>query len=98
MNDVNLLLFIAVILVSTKVLSIFMQRIHLPQVIGALAAGVLLGPAVFGFIAPNESISVIADLGVILLLFAAGMETDFKQLRVTIKSSAVISASGVLLA
>jgi len=75
-----------------------MQRIHLPQVIGALAAGVLLGPAVFGFIAPNESISVIADLGVILLLFAAGMETDFKQLRVTIKSSAVISASGVLLA
>ncbi|MCL2500479.1 MAG: cation:proton antiporter [Defluviitaleaceae bacterium] len=95
MIDINLLLFIAIILLSTKVLAIFMKRIHLPQVVGALIAGVLLGPSVFGLIAPNEVISTIAEFGVILLLFTAGMETDFKQLRDSMKSSALISVLGV---
>ncbi|MCL2189441.1 MAG: cation:proton antiporter [Defluviitaleaceae bacterium] len=98
MFDIDLLLFIAIILFSTKVLAIFMKRIHLPQVVGALIAGVLLGPAVFGLIAPNEVITAIAEFGVILLLFTAGMETDFKELKHSIKSSFFISFSGVALA
>ena len=95
MFDTRLLLFIALILLSTKVFAIFMKHIHLPQVIGALAAGVLLGPAVFNLIEPNETISAIAEFGVILLLFSAGMETDFRQLRSSLKSSLVVSALGV---
>ena len=98
MFDTNILLFIALILLSTKVLSIFMKHIHLPQVIGALAAGVFLGPAAFNLIQPNETISAIAQFGVILLLFSAGMETDFRQLRSSLKSSLVISALGVVVA
>ena len=98
MFDTRLLLFIALILLSTKVLAIFMKHIHLPQVIGALAAGVLLGPAAFNLIEPNETISAIAEFGVILLLFSAGMETDFRQLRSSLKSSLVISALGVVVA
>jgi Kef-type K+ transport system membrane component KefB len=98
MIDTQLLLIIALILLSTKALSIFMRRIHLPQVIGALAAGVLLGPAVFNLAAPNEVITTIAEFGVILLLFTAGMETDFRQLRSSIKSSLLISALGVIAA
>jgi len=98
MIDTQLLLFIAVILITTKAFSIVMKRIHLPQVVGALVAGVLLGPAAFGLVEPNEVISVIAEFGVILLLFAAGMETDFRQLRHSWKSALLISILGVIVA
>ena len=95
MIDIQLLLFVALILFATKALSMFMKRIHLPQVVGALVAGVLLGPAVFNLVEPNETITAVAEFGVILLLFAAGMETDFRQLRKSLKSSLLISALGV---
>ena len=95
MIDTKIFLFIALILLSTKALAIFVKRIHLPQVIGALVAGVLLGPAVFNLITPNETITVIAEFGVIFLLFSAGMETDYRQLRNSLKSSLLISALGV---
>jgi len=95
MIDIQLLLFIALILLSTKALSMVMKKIHLPQVVGALVAGVMLGPAVFGLVEPNETITVIAEVGVILLLFSAGMETDFRQLRKSAKSSLLISLLGV---
>jgi len=95
MNDMQLLLIIALILLSTKSFSIMMKRIHLPQVVGALIAGVLLGPAVFGLVEPNETLSALAEIGVILLLFTAGMETDFRELRKSMKSSVLISALGV---
>ena len=98
MIDTNFLLIIALILLFTKAFSLFVRRLHLPQVIGALIAGVLLGPAVFGLAEPNETISTIAEFGVILLLFAAGMETDYRQLRSSLKSSLLISALGVVLA
>ncbi|MCL2392021.1 MAG: cation:proton antiporter [Oscillospiraceae bacterium] len=98
MIDIQLLLFISLILLSTKALSMVMKRMHLPQVVGALVAGILLGPAVFNLVEPNETISVIAEFGVIFLLFAAGMETDFRQLRTSLKSSILISALGVALA
>jgi len=96
--DTQLLLIISLILLSTKAFAILMKRIHLPQVIGALVAGVLLGPAVFNLIEPNETIAVIAEFGVILLLFSAGMETDFRQLRSSLKSSLLISLLGVVAA
>ena len=73
MIDTHILLVIALILLATKAFSIGMRRIHMPQVIGALVAGVLLGPAVFKLVEPNDTISVIAEFGVIFLLFTAGM-------------------------
>jgi Kef-type K+ transport system membrane component KefB len=94
----HLFLSIALILLSTKLFSLFMQKIHLPQVVGALAAGILLGPAVFNLMQPCESISTLAELGVIFLLFTAGMETDFEKLRESLKASFLISVLGVVLA
>ena len=95
MIDIKIFLFIALILLTTKLFTIVMKRIHLPQVIGSLIAGVVLGPAIFGFIEPNDTISIIAEFGVILLLFSAGMETDFRQLRESLKSSLLISVLGI---
>jgi len=67
-------------------------------VVGALVAGILLGPSVLGLVKPDPAIAVLAELGVIILLFTAGMETDFKQLKRSIKSTIVISIFGVVLA
>jgi len=89
---------IALILLSTKALSLLSRKAHLPQVIGALAAGVLIGPGVFGLVELNEVITVIAEFGVILLLFSAGMETDFNKLRHSLKSSFLISVLGIVAA
>ena len=98
MVDPKLFLIIALILLSTKALSIFMRKVHLPQVVGALFAGVILGPAVFGLIEPSETITAIAEFGVIFLLFAAGMETDFRELRKSLKASLLVSVLGIAIA
>jgi len=98
MDHIQLLLIISLVLFSTKIMSLLTKKLHLPQVVGALAAGILLGPAVFGIIEPNEVISAIADIGVLLLLFTAGLETDFAKLRRTVGSSALIAVLGIVLA
>jgi len=102
MFDTRILLIIALILLTTKAFSIAMKRIHMPQVIGALIAGVLLGPAVFNLVDPNtdmyKPISVIAEFGVIFLLFAAGLETDFRQLKGVLKPALLVSILGVVVA
>jgi len=98
MINTYIFLIIALILFTTKAFSIAMKRIHMPQVIGALIAGVLLGPAVFNLVEPNETIGIIAEFGVIFLLFSAGLETDFRQLRGTLKSALLISVLGVIAA
>jgi Kef-type K+ transport system membrane component KefB len=98
MEITHLFLIIALILFSTKAFSMFMRRIHLPQVIGALVAGVLLGPAVFKLATPNESLTLLAEIGVVLLLFQAGVETDFKMLKSSFKASLLISLLGIILA
>jgi len=96
MIEPHMILAVALILLSTKAFSLFVRRLHLPAVVGALLAGILLGPAVIGLIGPNATISVIAELGVILLLFTAGMETDLRQLRKSLKASLLISVLGVI--
>ena len=98
MIDTHILLIIALILLTTKIFAIFMRRIHMPQVVGALIAGLLLGPAVFKLVEPNDTISVIAEFGVIFLLFTAGMETDYRQLKGTLKPSLLISILGIVMA
>jgi len=102
MTNTYILLIIALILLTTKAFSIAMKRIHMPQVIGALIAGVLLGPAVFNLVDPNaemyKPIAVIAEFGVIFLLFSAGLETDFRQLKGVLKPALLISILGVIVA
>jgi len=94
--ETSLFLGIGLILLSTKSLSLLFRRVHLPQVVGALLAGVLLGPGLLGFMQPGEAFSLLAEFGVILLLFSAGMETDFNQLRHSLKASLLISVLGVI--
>ena len=87
---------IALILLSTKVLGLITKKFSMPQVVGALLAGVVLGPAMLNVLHETDFIKQIAELGVIVLMFTAGIETDLKELKKTGKASFVIALLGVL--
>lgn len=94
--DTYFLLEITLILICTKAFALFTRRLQLPQVVGALIAGIVLGPALLGVIEPSEFIKYMAEIGVILLMFNAGLETDFSQLKNSLKATVVIAFFGVL--
>ncbi len=88
---------IAIILLSTKVFGLISQKLKMPQVVGALFAGVILGPAFLDILHETEFIHQMAELGVIVLMFTAGLEADIKELKKTGKAAAVIAILGVLI-
>ncbi|MGL4337110.1 MAG: cation:proton antiporter, partial [Turicibacter sp.] len=88
---------IALILLSTKVFGLVTKKFKMPQVVGALLAGLILGPAMFNILNETDFIAQVAELGVIVLMFAAGLETDIKELKKTGKASFIIAVLGVIL-
>ena len=96
MESYKYLLDIALILISTKILGLLTRRIQLPQVVGALIAGLLLGPACFGVLQETDFIKNIAEIGVIVLMFAAGLETDVQELKKTGLASFISALLGVI--
>lgn len=100
MESYSFLLFLAIILVSTKVFGLFSRKIHMPAVVGALAAGVILGPSCLGLITLDGSTGIfleeMAEIGVILLMFNAGLETDLGELKKNGVASLVTALIGVV--
>ncbi len=94
--DYKFLLDIAIILASTKILGLFTKKVNMPQVVGALLAGVILGPACVGVLTETDMIQNMAELGVIVLMLCAGMETDIEELKRSGKASFVIALLGVI--
>ena len=93
--DLHYLLFIALILMSTKVFGLMTKKINLPQVVGALAAGLVLGPGLH-LVEETEFIKNLSEIGVIVLMFSAGLETDIKELKKCGLASFIIALIGVL--
>ena len=87
---------IAIILLRTKVFDLIAQKFKMPQVVGALFAGVILGPAVLNILHETEFIHQMAELGVIVLMFTAGLEADVNELKKTGKAATIIAILGVL--
>lgn len=96
MDSYSFLLIIAVILASTKLLGLASARIQMPQVVGALLAGVILGPSVLNLIGENEFLFKTSEIGVIMLMFLAGLDTDINELKKTGLASLVIAIIGVV--
>ncbi|AOR23789.1 cation:proton antiporter [Clostridium taeniosporum] len=97
MNSYHFLFDLALILLTTKVLGIANKRFQLPQVVGALMAGVLFGPTVFNLLHETEFLTKLSEIGVIVLMFCAGLETDINQLKKSRHSSFIIALTGVLI-
>jgi len=93
--DFFLTLFI--ILLTARVFAELATRLKSPAVIGELFAGVVLGPSLLGWIEPTEAIRLMAGIGIILLLFEVGLETDVKRLVRTGVASIVVAFAGFVL-
>lgn len=91
----NFLFDLALILLSTKFLGLLTKKVKMPQVVGALLAGLVLGPAMFNVLKETEFIAELSEIGVIVLMFVAGLETDIKELKKTGKASFIIALIGV---
>ncbi len=98
-----ILLPLALILFASKSLGLISKKLGLPQVVGMLIAGLLLGLIQYipgqQIFTPfvNEGLSFIAKIGVVLIMFSAGIETDTKQFKKTGLASIVITILGVVL-
>ena len=92
------LLLLSVILVAAKVLGELAERIGQPAVVGELLAGVILGPSILGFVDPTlPSLHLLAEIGVVLLLFGIGLETDLKRLMSVGGAAFTVAIVGVVL-
>ena len=86
-----------IILLTARIFAELATRLKSPSVIGELVAGVVLGPSLLGWIEPFEAIKLLAEIGIVLLLFKVGLETDLVQLAQTGWKSVVVAIGGVLL-
>ncbi|MBR6046360.1 MAG: cation:proton antiporter [Ruminococcus sp.] len=72
------------------------QKLKAPQVVGEIIAGLLIGPSVFGWVSQSDFLSMMAEIGVILLMFGAGIETNMRDLLKTGPKALLIACVGVL--
>lgn len=96
MASYHYLLDIALILLGTKAFGLFTRKLRMPAVVGALIAGILLGPAILNWVQPSDLISSLSEIGVIVLMFGAGLETSITDLRKAGLKALVIAVLGVL--
>lgn len=86
---------LAIILAIAKVLGILARKVGVPQVVGEILAGLLVGPSVLGWVAPNDFLGYMAEIGVILLMFSSGLGTNLKDLIKTGPMACLIACCGV---
>lgn len=94
METHDFFLNLLIILLAARVLAELVTRLQIPSVIGELLAGVVLGPSLLGWIEPVEAIKLMAEIGIILLLFEVGLGTDLKRLANTGVQSSVVAICG----
>jgi len=94
-SDILLSLFI--IFVAAQIGAEIATRLKLPGVVGEIAAGCLVGPSVLGLIAPSEPLEVLAEIGVVLLLFSVGLETRLDDLKKVGRSAFLVGILGVVI-
>jgi len=90
-------LILLLILIGARIFAELFGRIGLPPVLGELAAGLFLGPTLLGWVTLNDTIKLLAEIGIILLLFDVGLETDLKRLKESGWSAALVALGGFIL-
>ena len=86
---------LAIILISAKLCGLLAGKLHAPQVVGEIIAGLLIGPSILGLVQQNELISGMAEIGVVLLMFFAGLQTNLRDLMRTGWKALLIACAGV---
>ena len=97
METIDILRELAIILFVAKCLGILARKFKAPQVVGQILAGLLVGPCVLGWISQNDFITQMAEVGVIVLMFSVGLESDLKELLKTGPVAFLIACFGVFI-
>ena len=97
MESYNFLFFMAIIMISTKLFGLVSKKVNMPQVIGALVAGFILGPPVLNLVHETDFIIKSAEIGVIMLMFLAGLDTDLKELKKNGLASLIVALIGIMI-
>ena len=86
---------LAIIIIFAKFFGLVARKCKAPQVVGEIIAGILIGPCLLGIVQQTDFITQMAEIGVILLMFSAGLETDLKELMKTGPIALLIACAGV---
>ena len=97
MESYSILKDLAIIIIAAKLFGVLARKCKAPQVVGEIIAGLLIGPSILGFVDQSDFILQMAEIGVILLMFSAGLETDLKELMKTGPIAALIACAGVFI-
>lgn len=92
----EILLGFFIIIASAKLMAEIFERLKQPAVVGEILAGVVIGPSVLGWVKPNDLISVVAEVGVIFLLFMVGLETKPQDIFKVGKKALMVGVLGVI--
>lgn len=86
---------LAIIIFTAKFFGVLARKCKAPQVVGQIIAGLLIGPCVLGWVVQSDFITQMAEIGVVLLMFEVGLETDLKELVKTGPIALLIACAGV---
>lgn len=86
---------LSIIIVCSKLFGLVAQKLKAPQVVGEIVAGLIIGPACFGFVGNSDYLSLLAEIGVVMLMFGAGLETNMRDLLKTGPKALLIACVGV---
>ncbi len=92
----NFFLVLFLILVTARILGELFARLGIPSVLGELSAGILLGVSGLGLIEVNDVLKVLAEIGILLLLFEIGLDTDIQRLKEAGSKSIIVALFGAI--
>lgn len=84
-------------LTAAKIMAEIFERMKQPAVVGEILAGVIIGPSLLGWVAPSELITILAEIGVIFLLFTVGLETKPRDIFQVGRRAVMVGVLGVIL-
>ena len=96
MDGVRFLLDLTILLFIAKVFGLVAKRIGVPEVVGQIVAGLLLGPAILNIVTESDFLQQMAEIGVMMIMFEAGLDTNLDEMRKTGIKAAVIAFMGVI--
>ncbi len=95
MESIEYLKDLALIIVTAKVFGLIAAKLKAPQVVGEIIAGLILGPSILGWVGQSDFLSRMAEIGVVLIMFGAGLETNMKDLVKTGPKALLVALVGV---